>query len=93
MYLKRKVTTQKTSSIEVVTDLFQHTTANNISRIPTKFNVQTGTHVKTSSGQLGLKVSVYFECENKGIDKAIPFINARRSKKHESEQINGPKTG
>jgi len=43
---------QKTSSTEVVTYLFQHTTANNISRIPTKFNVQTGTHVETSTGQL-----------------------------------------
>jgi len=38
-------------------------------------------------------VSVYFERENMGIDKAIPSINARRSKKHESEQINGVKTG
>jgi hypothetical protein len=84
---------QKTSSIEVVTYLFQHTTANNISRIPTKFNVQTGIHVTTSTGQLSLKVSVYFECEYMGIDKAIPSINARKRRKHESEQINGAKTG
>jgi hypothetical protein len=28
-----------------------------------------------------------------GTDKAIPSINAGRSKKHESEQINGAKTG
>lgn len=84
---------QKTSSTEVVTYLFQHTTANNISRTPTKFNIQTGTHVKTSTGQLGLKESVYLECENMGTNKGTPSINARSSKKHESEQINGAKTG